>query len=78
MSGFNAVVMEQVRKEAALEGVLQGLGLGQRNTLKRLLKRRFGTLSNSYLQKIEQADDEQIERWLDNFVDAQAIEQVFL
>ncbi len=78
MSGFNAVVMEQVRKEAAMKGVLQGLGLGQRNTLKRQLKRRFGELPSAYLQKIDQASDTLIERWLDNFVDAQLIEQVFL
>ena len=73
MSGFNAAVMEQVREAA----ILQGLGLGQRNTLKRLAQRRFGVLSDSVINKIEQASDEQVQQWLDNFVDAQSIEQVF-
>lgn len=93
MSGFNAAVMEQVRKEAILQGiekgirqgikqglekgVMQGLGLGQRNTLKRQIQRRFGNLSDTYVAKIEQASDDQIQAWLDNVLDAQSIDQVF-
>lgn len=81
MSGFNSAVMEQVRKEALLQGIQkgeqQGLGLGQRNTLIRQIKRRFGELPDAYLKQIDQARVTQLEKWLDNFVDAQTLEQVF-
>lgn len=69
MSGFNAAVMEQVRKEA--------VGMGQRSTLKRQIQRRFGDLPSDYLNKIDQAGEAQLVDWLDNILDAETIEQVF-
>ncbi len=53
-----------------------GILLGEAKTLRRLLNRRFGPLSEDIEGKISQATEQQLELWVDNFVDAKTLADV--
>jgi hypothetical protein len=59
------------------EGIKQGFHQGEYHMLKRLLTRRFQTLPDEVLARIEAAPSEQLEQWLDNTLDAATLEDVF-
>ena len=76
---------EQFRNEGRQEGIQQGMrqGIqrgaleGERTLLKRLLAKRFGLISTSYLKKIENADADNLLQWSENILEAKSIEEVF-
>jgi hypothetical protein len=49
----------------------------EQNTLRRQISRRFKTLPAWVDERIEQANQSELERWLDNIIDASTIEAVF-
>jgi predicted transposase/invertase (TIGR01784 family) len=59
------------------QGVQQGMQQGQAQSLRRLLSRRFGPLPEKIESQIGIANLEQLEIWLDNFLDAQSLDAVF-
>jgi flagellar biosynthesis/type III secretory pathway protein FliH len=59
------------------QGLKQGFHQGEYHALKRLLTRRFQTLPDDVLARIEAAPQEQLEQWLDNTLDAATLEDVF-
>ena len=59
------------------EGLQQGWLSAERKTLQRQLTKRFGEITAYFQKRIDTADPSQLEQWLDNFVDAETIEQVF-
>nr|WP_251827693.1 DUF4351 domain-containing protein [Methylovulum psychrotolerans] len=59
------------------QGLKQGFHQGEYHALKRLLTRRFQTLPDEVLARIEAAPSEQLEQWLDNTLDAATLEDVF-
>jgi hypothetical protein len=64
--------------EAGIEqGIEQGQLSADRKTLQRLVSKRFGEVAAYFQNRIDSAEPEQLERWLDNVLDAQSIEQVF-
>lgn len=67
----------QVREEGIQQGMQQGMELGERSVLLKLLKRRFAKEAQSYESKVAMADQQDLERWLDNILDADTIEDVF-
>src|SRR5699024_6463749 len=89
MTGYFAQVREEGIQEGIREGVLrgrlegrlkgreEGIEEGQRSVLVRLLKRRFAKEARQYESKVLAASLPEVERWLDNILDAQRIEDVF-
>ena len=69
MTGYFAQVRE--------EGIQEGIEEGQRSVLVRLLKCRFAKEARQYESKVLAASLPEVERWLDNILDAQRIEDVF-
>lgn len=82
MTGYFAQVREEGIQEGIREGVLKGRleghEEGQRSVLVRQLKRRFATEARQYESKVLAASLPEVERWLDNILDAQRIEDVFV
>jgi hypothetical protein len=59
------------------QGMRQGMQQ-QRQTLLRMLERKFGTLSISCQARLAGANAEQLQAWALNLLDAQRIEDVFI
>ncbi|PRB84666.1 DUF4351 domain-containing protein [Pseudomonas sp. MYb185] len=53
------------------------LNEGRQDVLLRLLTRRFGPLDPTTEQRLQQASSEELERWTDNILDAQTLDEVF-
>jgi predicted transposase YdaD len=69
--------VEAMRRTMADQLMDEGKLKGQRETLLRLLGKRFGEVPPEMLATIETTDSlEQFERWLDAFVDAKTLEEV--
>ena len=62
---------------AAKEWKAEGKAEGKAETLLRLLRRRFHTLSPEVEARVLNADGAQLDEWLDRFVDAKVLTDVF-
>jgi flagellar biosynthesis/type III secretory pathway protein FliH len=69
--------IQQGIEQGIEQGLKQGFHQGEYHALKRLLTRRFQTLPDEVLARIEAAPIEQLEQWLDNTLDAATLEDVF-
>ena len=67
----------QWTEEWKQQGMQQGMQQGEGKMLLRLLVRRFGLVSPEIQDRLQNATTEQLERWAENFVDAEKIEEVF-
>jgi predicted transposase YdaD len=56
------------------DGKTEGETLGKANSLKRLLRRRFGPLPNWAAERIDVASSEQLDTWLDQVLDADRLD----
>jgi len=65
--------IEQWTHKLRQEGMLEG----EAAILERLLKKRFGSLNETIVQKLRTATQEQLETWTDRILDAMRIEDVF-
>lgn len=81
MQAAYKTIYQRKFEEGIEQGVEKGLQQGQlsaeRKTLQRLVSKRFGEISTYFQKRIDSAEPSQLEQWLDNFVDADTIEQVF-
>ena len=59
------------------EWIAQGEIKGEANTLMRLLSRRFGKLPDHIKDKISNANSDKIKIWIDRFVDASSLDDIF-
>ncbi|MBA1264514.1 DUF4351 domain-containing protein [Stutzerimonas stutzeri] len=59
------------------QGIQQGMQQGEVTVLSRLLVRRFGTLTPEIEQRLQQADTKELERWAENILDAETLDDVF-
>ena len=74
MGGYYKRLVE----ESAKQSLQQGLEQGERLLLLKLLKRRFTKqAAQAYENKLLQASSKDIERWAENILDAETIEEVF-
>jgi hypothetical protein len=64
---------ELLGKEAHARGVSQG----ERKVLLRQLALRFGTLPESVKARVDGADSEDLERWVERILDAASLDDVF-
>lgn len=69
--------MQQGIQQGIHQGLEQGIQQGEYRALIRLLTRRFQTLPADVLARIEAAQPEQLEQWLDNTLDATTLDDVF-
>lgn len=59
------------------EGMQKGRQEGEQNLLLRQLTRRFGPLDAATEQRLQQASQEDLERWADNILEARTLDEVF-
>lgn len=69
--------LERGLEQGLEQGLERGIQVGERGLLLKQLTRRFGPPDSSVLQRVEQADSTELERWAENILDAQTLEQVF-
>ena len=72
-----SIAAEQWKAEGRAQGLVQGKAEGKAETLLRLLRRRFRTLPPETEIRVGKADGDQLDDWLDRFVDATALTDVF-
>lgn len=68
---------QDLLQQGMQQGKLEGLQQGEVAALKRLLTRRFGALSAKVEAQINQASQQQMEKWFDRGVDATNLAVVF-
>jgi len=71
--GVLGTIMEKLKAEGRAEGVAEG----EAKSLIRLLERRFGSLSDVDRARIEGADLDQLDVWIDQVLDAESLNDVF-
>ena len=72
-----SIAGEQLKAEGFNLGLAQGEARGRAETLLRQLRRRFQTLPNELEARVRDADGAQLDEWIDRFVDAKALTDVF-
>ena len=65
------------RVQGKAEGKAEGRAEGKAEILLRQLRRRFGTLPETTLQRVLQASDDDLNMWADRILDALDLEAVF-
>lgn len=60
------------------EGIEQGVVQGEQKVISRLLTKKFGELPDWTVEKLQPATSQELEKYEDNFLDAETLEQVFL
>ena len=76
-----SIAGEQLKAEGfnlgLAQGEARGKAEGKAETLLRLLRRRFHAVSSEVEARVQKADGAQLDEWLDRFVDAKALTEVF-
>jgi len=72
-----AKIQQESKQEGRQEGKQEGMVEGEQKTLRRQLIRRFKTLPTWAEERILQGSDKELEKWLDNVLDATTLESVF-
>ena len=72
-----AGLTERLLNEGRQEGMQKGVQKGELNVLLRQLTRRFGLLDDATQLRLQQASLEELERWADNILDAESLDEVF-
>jgi hypothetical protein len=67
----------RIRAQAARKAAIQATINADRSTLRRLLHKRFGPLPESLEARIANATQPELSLWLDNFVTANSVGEVF-
>jgi hypothetical protein len=68
---------EKGRVEGRAEGEARGFRAGEAQALLRLLEKRFGELPPRLRERVEAADVESLQRWLDRTLTAESLQQIF-
>jgi predicted transposase YdaD len=66
----------QLIEQGEQQGIEKGIAQGERKLLLRLLERRFGELPEAVVDRVNAANGEQLERWADQILDAESIDDV--
>ena len=77
MAGLTERLLNEGRQEGRQEGMRKGVQKGELNVLLRQLTRRFGLLDDATQLRLQQASLEELERWADNILDAESLDEVF-
>ena len=71
--GVMGSMMDKLRAEGRVEGRVEG----EAKSLIRLLERRFGPLPAAVKSRIDGADLNQLDAWIDRVLDAKSLEVMF-
>jgi len=77
IDGMVLHVAPEKKDEIMASLVDEWVAQGEANALTRLLSRRFGNLPKHIKDKISSANSEKIEIWIDRFVDASSLDEIF-
>ncbi|WP_285259541.1 DUF4351 domain-containing protein [Halopseudomonas bauzanensis] len=77
MVGLTERLLNEGLEKGMQQGMQKGRQEGEASVLARLLTRRFGPLDAAILQRLQQADLVELERWTDNILDARTLDEVF-
>ena len=69
--------MQHGMVQGLLQGRLEGEQTGEAKALRRLLEKRFGSLSEDALARLQSASVDELEHWLDRALDADSLAEVF-
>ena len=72
-----SIAAKEWMAEGMVKGEAKGRAEGKADTLLRQLRRRFKTLPSGIEDRVRGADSDRLDEWLDHFVDAQTLEDVF-
>ena len=75
--GIVGTIMEKLRAEGEAKGEARGLAKGEAKSLTRLLERRFGPLPAAVKARVDGADLDQLDVWIDRVLDAKNLNAVF-
>ena len=56
------------------KGRIEGVDIGRRETLRRVLERRFGPLAEPNASRLSHASAAEIDRWIDQMLDAPSVD----
>lgn len=68
---------ERIYAEGRAEGRAEGLVEGQRKTFLKQLAQKFGALEPTVVERIQSADPDAIEAWLDRVLVASQLSAIF-
>ncbi len=68
--GDTMSILDVLEERGLQKGLARGLARGKAETLLQLVEKRFGAPSDAYRARIEHADLEQLNRWIDRVLDA--------
>ena len=77
IENFIAEGRAEGRVEGRVEGEARGLAKGEAKSLIRLLERRFGPLPAAVRSRIDGADLNQLDAWIDRVLDAKSLDAMF-
>ena len=69
--------VKEWNRESLERGLQQGMQQGALQVLTRLLEKKFGPLSQNFIARLDQADDEQIFLWSERILTAEKINDIF-
>ena len=75
--GIAGTIMEKLRAEGEAKGRAEGEAKGEAKSLTRLLERRFGSLPAAVKARVDGADLDQLDVWIDRVQDAKNLNAVF-
>ncbi len=64
-------------QQGVQKGIQKGIQKGELNVLLRQLTRRFGPLDTATEQRLQRATSDELERWADNILEAETLDEVF-
>ena len=70
-------LIDEGRVEGRVEGEVRGIAKGEAKSLTRLLERRFGPLPAAIKSRIDGADLNQLDAWIDRVLDAKSLDAMF-
>ena len=71
------VARQEGREEGRQEGIQIGESRGRTALLARLLQLKFGPLAEATQQRLEQADEAQLDAWAERVLSAQSLDELF-
>ncbi|WP_028302375.1 DUF4351 domain-containing protein [Oceanospirillum beijerinckii] len=68
----------QITDKTMQVGRSEGIVQGEQMLISRLLTKKFGELPDWAVEKLQSASPQELEKYEDNFLDAETLEQVFV
>jgi len=77
VTSIERFIIAKARQEALLQGLQEGLLEGEAEMLELMLKHRFGDLSDTVVNRLRHAKEDQLKQWLISAISAANLDTVF-